>query len=107
VIFIVVKFAVRPEHAGEWLDHVRAFTEATRGEPGNLWFEWSRSTEDPNEFVLLEAFRDAEAGGEHVNSEHFKAATRELPELLSGIPRIVNTEVPGTEWSEVAEMSGS
>jgi quinol monooxygenase YgiN len=106
VIFIVVKFSVRPEHTGEWLDHVRSFTEATRQEPGNLWFEWSRSTDDPNQFVLLEAFRDGQAGGEHVNSAHFKTAIRELPRFLAGIPEIVNMDVPGTEWSELAEMAG-
>jgi quinol monooxygenase YgiN len=105
VIFIVVKFTVRPEHSGEWLEHVRGFTEATRREPGNLWFEWSRSTENPDQFVLLEAFRDGAAGGEHVNSDHFKAAIRELPPLLTKVPEIVNVEVPGTAWSELAEMA--
>ncbi len=106
MIFIVVKFPVRPEHAEEWLASVAGFTESTRQEPGNLWFEWSRSTENPNEFVLLEAFRDAQAGAEHVNSAHFKAAIRDLPALLAGVPKIVNVEVPGTSWSALAEMAG-
>jgi len=105
MIFIVVKFAVRPEYADQWLDRVRPFTEATRAEPGNLWFDWSRSVDDPNEFVLLEAFRDAEAGAQHVGSDHFKQALAEQPALLAGIPRIVNVEVPGTEWQALAEMA--
>jgi quinol monooxygenase YgiN len=42
------------------------FTEATRAEPGNLWFEWSRSLDDPMEYVLVEAFRDGDAGAAHV-----------------------------------------
>ena len=74
---------------------------------GNLWFEWSRSVENPNQFVLLEAFRDGEAGAEHVGSEHFKAAIRELPALLAEIPHIVNVEVPGPEWAGPAEMKRS
>jgi len=41
---------------------VRPFTEATRGEPGNLWFEWSRRVDDPHGFVLLEVFRHAQPG---------------------------------------------
>ena len=105
MIFIVVKFTVRPEYSDTWIDRVRPFTEATRREPGNLWFEWSRSVENPNQFVLLEAFRDAQAGAEHVKSEHFKAAIREQPSMLAGVPDIVNVEVPGTEWSKLAEMS--
>ncbi|GAC1396514.1 MAG: putative quinol monooxygenase [Chloroflexota bacterium] len=105
MIFIVVKFTVRPEYTDHWLDHVSAFTQATRGEPGNLWFEWSQSVENPHQFVLLEAFRDAQAGVEHVSSEHFKAAVRELPPVLARVPEIVNVEVPGTEWSQLGEMS--
>jgi quinol monooxygenase YgiN len=105
MIFIVVKFTVRPEYRDEWVDRVSDFTQSTRQEPGNLWFEWSRSVENPDQFVLLEAFRDAEAGGEHVRSEHFKAAIREQPSMLAKIPEIVNVEVPGTDWSKLAEMS--
>jgi quinol monooxygenase YgiN len=68
LLFITAKFAVKPEHADRWPEISRAFTEATRAEPGCLWFDWSRSLEDPNEYVLVEAFRDGAAGGEHVQS---------------------------------------
>src|ERR1700737_1252551 len=105
MIFIVVKFTVRPEYSEEWIDLVGDFTLATRREPGNLWFEWSRSVENPNQFVLLEAFRDGDAGGEHVHSEHFKAATEQLPPLLVKTPEIVNVQVPGDDWSALAEIS--
>jgi quinol monooxygenase YgiN len=105
MIFIVVKFTVRPEYSDAWLERVHPFTRATRQEPGNLWFEWSRSVENPNQFVLLEAFRDAEAGVEHVQSDHFKQATSELPSLLAGTPEIVNVEVAGTEWSKLTELA--
>ncbi len=74
MILINVKFTVRPEYAEEWLPRVEGFTRATRAEPGNVFFEWSQSVEDPNQFVLLEAFKDSEAGEKHVNSEHFRAA---------------------------------
>src|SRR5205807_5160754 len=100
MIFIVVKFTVRPDYGDTWLDRVSAFTQATRQEPGNLWFEWSRSVEDPTQYILLEAFRDAHAGVEHVNSEHFKTAIRDQPQMLTRTPDIVNVEVPGTEWSK-------
>ncbi|MBV9278860.1 MAG: antibiotic biosynthesis monooxygenase [Chloroflexi bacterium] len=105
MIFIVARFTVRPEYSDQWLERVGDFTRATRQEPGNLWFEWSRSLENPDQFVLLEAFRDAQAGVEHVSTEHFKKAIRDTPSLLVRTPDIVNVEVPGTEWSELAEMS--
>ena len=39
MIFIAVKFAVRPEVAEQWLARIAPFTAATRAEPGNIFFE--------------------------------------------------------------------
>ena len=105
MIFITAKFRIKPEHAEAWPEISRSFTEGSRSEEGCLWFQWSRSLDDPNEYVLVEAFRDGDAGGEHVRSEHFFAAQRELPQYLQETPRIVNFEVPGTDWSELGELA--
>ena len=75
VIFIVVKFKVKPDWSDRWLGLVQDFTQATRQEPGNLWFDWSRSVEDPNEFVLVEAFKD-DAAGDHVPAYRLSAGSR-------------------------------
>ncbi len=104
MIFITAKFRVRHEHADDWPSISREFTEATRGEDGCLWFSWSRSLDDGDEYVLVEAFRDGDAGGAHVASDHFEKAQQDLPPHLAETPRIVNFEVPGTEWSELGEM---
>ncbi len=86
------------------MEHVREFTEATRAEPGNLWFDWSRSVDDPDEWVLVEAFDD-DAAGPHVNSDHFRAAVDQLPQALLETPRIINTTIENTgDWSRMAEM---
>lgn len=105
MIFITARFHVLPEHAERWPDISRDFTEATRAEDGCLWFDWSRSIEDPSVYVLVEAFRDADAGAAHVGTEHFRTAQRELPPHLAETPRIVNAEVPGQEWSELGELA--
>ena len=105
MIFIVVKFPVRPERVDGWLALVNDFTEATRAEPGNLFFDWSRSVDDPNEFVLLEAFRDGDAGAAHVQSDHFTAALATLPGAIADTPKIINVQVPGEDWSGMAELA--
>ena len=105
MIFITAKFRIRPEHADDWPAISREFTLATRAEPGCLWFDWSRSVDDPTEYVLVEAFRDDEAGGAHVRSEHFATATATLPAYLAETPRIVNVTVPHDDWSELGEMA--
>jgi quinol monooxygenase YgiN len=104
MIFITAKFRVKPEDADRWPDIAAEFTAATRAEPGCLWFDWSRSLHDPTEYVLVEAFRDGEAGGAHVNSEHFRKAQSDLPPHLAATPKIVNFEVPQDDWSELGEM---
>jgi len=105
MIFITAKFQVMPEDADRWPEIAAEFTQATRSEPGCLWFDWSRSLDDPNEYVLVEAFSDDAAGAAHVQSEHFKNAQRSLPPHLAKTPRIVNFTVPQDGWSQLGELA--
>jgi quinol monooxygenase YgiN len=105
VIFIVVKFKIRPERSAEWLDLAADFTHATRSEPGNLFFDWSRSVDDPDQFVLLEAFADDDAGAAHVGSDHFKAAMGWMPDVIATKPEIINVKVPGTGFGLMGELT--
>ncbi|HKC28034.1 MAG TPA: putative quinol monooxygenase [Jatrophihabitans sp.] len=105
MIFIAAKFEVRPQDADNWLEIAADFTKATRAEPGCMWFDWSRSVENPNEYVLIEAFRDDAAGAAHVQSMHFRDAQRELPSHLAATPRIVNMTIPQEDWSELGELA--
>ncbi|HEY6278610.1 MAG TPA: putative quinol monooxygenase [Streptosporangiaceae bacterium] len=105
MIFITAKFRLLPEYADQWPQIAAEFTDATRSEPGCLWFDWSRSLDDSNEYVLVEAFRDGEAGAAHVQSEHFRTAQRALPPHLAETPRIVNFAIPQDGWSELGEMA--
>jgi quinol monooxygenase YgiN len=104
VIFIVVKHPVRPEYADGWLELVNEFTVATRGEPGNIFFDWYRNTDDPHQWLLVEGFKDGEAGRAHVESPHFQAAIAKLPQWLAATPEIVHVEVPADGWSQMSEV---
>jgi quinol monooxygenase YgiN len=104
MIFIVVKFKVKPDWSERWLGLVDSFTKATREEPGNLWFDWSRSVDDPHEFVLVEAFKD-DAAGDHVNSAHFKQAMADMPQALAETPRIISRQLDGDGWDRMGELT--
>lgn len=104
MIFIVVKFNVKPDWSDSWVDLTRTFTEATRAEPGNLWFDWSRSVENPNEFVLVEAFDD-DAAASHVNSDHFKQAMQDMLPALFETPRIISRQIEGNDWDRMGELA--
>ena len=104
MIFIVVKWPVKPERSEEWLSLVDDFTRATRAEPGNIFFEWSRSVDDPHTYYLVEAFQD-DAGGAHVNSEHFKTAMGWLPDAVAAQPEIISISgVEGAGWGKMGEV---
>jgi quinol monooxygenase YgiN len=105
MIFITAKFRVKPAEADDWPAISDEFTAATRAEPGCLWFDWSRSLDDPTEYVLVEAFRDDAAGAAHVQSEHFAQARKSLPPHLAETPRIVNLSIPQDDWSELGELA--
>ena len=104
MIFIVVKFDVARRYREEWPSITRDFTAATRAEPGNLWFDWSRSLADPSEYVLIEAFRDQAAGAAHVSSEHFRAGLEAMRPALARTPQIIHTEIDADGWSAMGEL---
>ncbi|WP_147107621.1 putative quinol monooxygenase [Nesterenkonia populi] len=106
MILIVVKFPVRAEYADQWPEITREFTEATRAEPGNKFFEWSRSLEDPTEYVLVEGFDD-DAAEAHVTSDHFRKATSsegEMFKALAATPKIISRPIDADGWEEMGEM---
>ena len=106
MIFIVVKFEAKDEYVERWPELVSEFTEATRQEPGNKWFEWSRSLDNPHEYVLVEAFEE-DAAEAHVNSEHFRKMTEQFPQYLVKTPRIISRQIEGDGWEEMGEVQVS
>ena len=106
MIFIVVKFTVRPEQADGWLDLVADFTAAVRAEPGNLFFDWARSVDDPNQFWLTEGFVDDAAG----QCARAVRALQAPPSRSCRVPspprrKIVSTTVDQDGWGEMGEVS--
>jgi len=99
MIVVIVKQPVRAKYADAFPSLVEEFTTATRAEPGNISFDWYRSADDPNLWVLIEVFRDRASGDAHVASAHFTAAMAQMPRLLAAAPEILNVEVPDDAWS--------
>ncbi len=93
MIFIVVNFKVLPEHQENWLSITKDFTDATRSETETSGTSGHAASDDPSEYVLVEAFRDAEAGAEHVAADHFRRGLESMRPALSETPRIITTEV--------------
>src|SRR5215211_855656 len=94
MILIVVKFPVRPERAGEWSTLAGDYARAVQAEEGNVFFEFSRSVDEPDTFVCIEGFRDAAAGQAHVATDHAKRFFDQAPELVARQPEIIYVDSP-------------
>ncbi|SCQ72556.1 Antibiotic biosynthesis monooxygenase [Propionibacterium freudenreichii] len=105
MIAITVKWDVKPEYADKFMDLVDEFTRACRAEPGCLWFEWSRSVDDPNQYILLEAYKDGAAGKVHVESDHFKKAMATQGQYAATRPSVISLETDQDGWAPLAEIN--
>jgi quinol monooxygenase YgiN len=104
MIFIAVKWTIKPEYADRFPELTREFTQGTRSEPGNIFFEWSKSLEEENTYQLVEAFQDGAAEA-HVTSDHFKKFVSEAPDYVTETPKIVSVQgVDGDGWGEMGEV---
>ncbi|WP_347057628.1 putative quinol monooxygenase [Blastococcus sp. HT6-30] len=105
MILIVVKFPVRPERADEWTGLAADYARAVNGEEGSLFFEWSRSLEEPNTYVCVEGFRDAAAGAAHVATDAFTRFVEQAPDLVSAQPQIIYVDAPDVAgWGPMGEI---
>jgi quinol monooxygenase YgiN len=105
VILIVVKFPVRPERAEEWSALAADYARAVNAEEGSLFFEWSRSLEEPDTFVCVEGFQDAAAGASHVGTEAFTRFVDAAPDLVARQPQIIYVDAPDVAgWGPMGEI---
>jgi quinol monooxygenase YgiN len=105
VILIVLKARIRPEKRDEWLAGVKQYTADVRTEPGNVSFDFYPNGEDPEEFAIIEVFRDGDAGSAHVATEHAKNFFAWMPSMISEKPKINYQDLDGEAWSEMAEVT--
>src|SRR6476620_4305459 len=99
MILINIKMQIRPEKMGEWLALADSYAKDVNSEDGCLFFQFARSLTDDNEFICIEGFKDAEAGGTHVK-QLFEAA----PDLVATQPQIIYIDTPHAGFGPMGEI---
>ena len=56
-------------------------------------------------FLLVEMYRDGEAGEKHVNSPHFQAGLDAMRPLISETPEIISKDIDGEGWGPMGELA--
>jgi quinol monooxygenase YgiN len=64
-------------------------TEPSRAEPGNLYYQANRSTENPRLFFLYEQYEDEAGYQAHMDTEHFTRLVKNeaIPNILEARER--------------------
>jgi quinol monooxygenase YgiN len=105
LIYITVKKKLKPGTADAYLEASQAYTDATRAEPGNKFYEHYRSVDDPDTILTIEAFDDAAAGEAHVNSEHFQQGDGDAKQYIAERPDILYIDLADRDdWDKMSEF---
>jgi quinol monooxygenase YgiN len=106
MILITVKFPIRPDKTAEWLELADSYASAVRAEPGNRFFQFSRSLHDENEYVCIEGFADAAAGQVHMQQDHVSQFMATMPDIVSARPKIIYVDADEVEgFVEMGEIA--
>ena len=77
MLLLIVRYSVAPGRRQAYYEAVSSVIEAARQEPGNISYEDLFPPENPDEIVILERWKDAQALAEHDASP----ALKKLPEI--------------------------
>jgi len=104
MILINIKMQIRPEKLGEWLALADSYAKDVNSEEGCLFFNFSRSLTDDNEFICIEGFSDAEAGAAHVKNAYVKRFFETMPDLVATQPQIIYIDTPHDGFGPMGEI---
>ena len=69
----IVHISVKPDNRDAFVEATRRNCEASVEEDGNRRFDLLQSADDPNAFVLYEAYGSAEAAAAHKETAHYRS----------------------------------
>ncbi len=67
----IVYVHIKPEHVAAFIEASKYNHQQSIQEPGNLRFDILQSAEDPNRFVLYEAYKNSEDAAAHKQTRHY------------------------------------
>lgn len=86
MLVVHVHVHVKPEHLAAFISATRDNCEASLKEPGVARFDVVQQADDPARFVLVEAYKTAEAPAQHKQTAHY-ALWRDTVEPMMQSPR--------------------
>lgn len=75
---------IRPDCREQALRLARGMSEASRGEPGCLSYDFYIGLSDPNTLMVFQEWESMEALMRHLQTSHMEEFVRALPTVVSG-----------------------
>lgn len=104
MILINITMSIRPDKMDEWLALADSYAKDVNSEEGCLFFQFSRSLTDENQFVCIEGFKDGDAGSTHVAQPYVKRFFDSAPDLVSAQPQIIYIDTPHDGFAPMGEI---
>jgi quinol monooxygenase YgiN len=104
VILINIKMQIRPEKMDQWLSVADAYAKDVNSEEGCLFFQFARSLTDDNEFICIEGFTDADAGGAHVRQPYVQKFFEVSSDVVATQPQIIYIDTPHDGFGPMGEI---
>lgn len=101
MLIIHVHVRVKPEKLEEFIRATRENAAASRNEPGIARFDLLQDQEDKTCFILVEAYRTAEAPGAHKETAHYQKWRDTIADLMAEPRRsvkLVNLDPPDSSF---------
>jgi quinol monooxygenase YgiN len=70
---VIAHYFAKPGNGDAIVKPLTELAAATRAEPNNLYYEFFRSPADPDHFVILEQYSDADGLTAHRETPHFQS----------------------------------
>ena len=88
-IGVVATLRIQDGKAGEFEAFFTELAKQVRAnEPGNIAYQLTKSRKDPQEYKVLELYKDQDAVTVHGQTDYFRAAGPKFGAVLAGRPEI-------------------
>jgi autoinducer 2-degrading protein len=86
----IVHVTVKPDNIDDFIEASRLNHELSVTEPGNRRFDVLQSADNPTQFVLYEAYKNADEAAKHKETDHYKQWRETVAEWMAqprqGVP---------------------
>lgn len=101
MLVVHINISVKPEFVEAFKEATVANARESIKEPGIARFDFVQQTDAPNQFILVEAYRDADAPAKHRETQHYQTWRDTVaPMMAEPRTRIMSTNIfpPDENW---------